>query len=355
MFQSQFFWGRYMGRLADLLQEESEHQWLMTAVFALIIIIGAFVIGEAATISGIQNGSVIPSDVEVVDIDVDSNGDFLLTTHGNEGYEIISVTETGKETMVNTDATIPASIESSSGTLVFDTSGVGHSVKIQTDSDLSNSAQTDNGLILNTGIAMSSGNWLVGGGWIAPSEWSGSSPAGTSIHSAVGIVEIDKDGAPAIRILRVGDKGMIHSILDIGGGDYLAAGTDGFVVTDGHKVEYHSYPSAAAATDSKGIAWLFQAMGSYDLIKYKEGAISIEELEEPMKFTPEVAGSNGDVIIVYGLDGDDDSASLTFDASAQSSITSLRGMMDFGFILFGGVALAVMLWNMWDAYNGVWT
>jgi len=344
-----------MGRLADLFQEESEHQWLMTGIFALFIIVGAFVIGEAATISGVQNGSIIPSDAEVVNIGSDSNGDFLVTAHSDQGYEIFSLTDTGKQTVLTENATVPASIESSSGTLIFDTSGVGHSVKIEQGSNLSNSAQTDGGLILNIGLAMSNGNWLIGGGWTAPSEWSGSSPAGTSIHSAVGIVETDKDGNPAIRILRVGDKGMIHSIMDLGNGEYLAAGTDGFVVTDGQMVEYYSYPSSAAAADSNGVAWLFQARGSYDLIKYDAGDISIKELEEPMQFTPRVAGSNGDVIIVYGIDGSDNPASLTFDASAQSSITSLRGMMDFAFILLSGVALAVMLWNMWDAYNGVWT
>lgn len=344
-----------MGRLADLLEEESEHQWLMTGVFALVIIFGAFIIGEAATISGVQDGSIIPSDVEVVDIDVDSSGDFLLTIHGDENYDVISLSDTGKQSDVESDTNLPKDIESSSGTLIFDTSGSEHSVKIKTDSGTTNSAQTDGRLILTTGIAMSNGDWLIGGGWFAPSEWSGSSPAGTSIHSAVGLVDTDKDGNPSIRILRVGDKGMIHSIVDVGGGDYLAAGTDGFVVTDGEIVEYHSYPSFAAATDSNDIAWLFQGIGSYDLIKYEDGEIVIEELEEPMKFTPEVAGSSGDIILVYGVDGYDDPASLTFDSSAQSSITSLRGMMDFGFILFGGIALAVMLWNMWDAYNGVWT
>lgn len=344
-----------MGRLADLFQEESEHQWLMTGVFTLIVIFGAFIIGEAATISGVQDGSIIPSNSEVFAISSDENGDFTATVYSDSGYDLVTLSSSGEQKSIEAGVAFPAQVSGDNGDLIFDNSGSGHTVKIQTDSGMSQAAETDGSLILNVGLAMSNGNWLVGGGWSAPSTWSGSSPAGTSIHSVVGMVEIDKNGNPSIKVLRVGDKGLIHSIMDVGGGDYLAAGTDGFVVTNGQKVEYHSYPSFAAATDSNDVAWLFQGTGSYDLIEYDHGEIDIKELEEPMKFTPKAAGSSGDVIIVTGADDYDDQASLTFDASAQSSITSLRGMMDFGFLLFGGIALAVMLWNMWDAYNGVWT
>ena len=55
------------------------------------------------------------------------------------------------------------------------------------------------------------------------------------------------------------------------------------------------------------------------------------------------------MISVHGSDYSDDVSAFSIDSDARTSITSLRGILDLGFILVSLLILSIMGWNVTDA------
>ena len=55
------------------------------------------------------------------------------------------------------------------------------------------------------------------------------------------------------------------------------------------------------------------------------------------------------MISVHGSDYSDDVSAFSIDSDARTSITSLRGILDLGFILVSLLILSTMGWNVTDA------
>jgi hypothetical protein len=188
--------------------------------------------------------------------------------------------------------------------------------------------------------------WLVGGGWKAPPSFLGSNPTSPPMYEMVLDVTWNGEDAPAIEIIHLGGEGVIHSLMSTGT-DFIAAGTDDSVLIEGNEVTSLGIASQSAVVDKRGEVWFFGELGSTNVAIYSDEGVSIEKLPDPLHIAPDfsVIDDSG-TIAIHGVDGNDEMSSLSIDTDARLSFTSLRGMMDLGFILVSLMIISLMMWNV---------
>ena len=368
-----------------LLEEESEHQWLSFAAFSIIVILGSILIDWSSDLSGVQEGSSLGVNGLVIDSTEDSvlyqseDGN-IINYKGQENtaqyatcleeYEDMTLACLGTEGMVafigdggdecdtewcqfSIGENLTASQISGNGLalLLIVQDGTSDSLAAMWYGDSNPqpvASEFEETMYLETIIPTEEG-WLIGGSWQAPPNWLGSNPASPPKYEL--IIEATWDGiaAPAIEVVHVGGEGVIHGIFETEDG-YLATGTsDTYLISD-NSVEAIGISSRVATDDNNGNVWLFGDIGSKTVAIVSGSEISVEKLPEPLKIVPTYATCNEDGIIsVHGSDYSDEISAFSIDSNARTSITSLRGILDLGFILVSLLILSIMGWNIADA------
>ena len=108
--------------------------------------------------------------------------------------------------------------------------------------------------------------------------------------------------------------------------------------------------SIAAVSDLNDDVWLFGAIGSTTVVIVSDGESSIEKLPSPLEFIPSYVTCNDEGLIsIHGIDTKDEPSALSIDSNVRNSFTSLRGIMDLGFILVSLMVMGLMGWNITDA------
>jgi len=368
-----------------LLEEESEHQWLSFAAFTVIVIIGAVLIDWSSELSGVHDGSTL----DVDGIILDSAGDSILY-QTNEGIRIshndmennaqyaTCLVEYGEVTLacLGTEGMLgfigDGSPDCDQEWCQFDigenitatqVSGNGLALLMVVQDGTSDSLAAiwygennpqpvlsqHEGIMHLDVITPVEGGWLVGGSWQAPANWLGSNPTSPPMFELVLSVTWDGTNAPSIEIIHMGNEGVIHGIFATDNG-FIATGTaDSISIEDG-KVESLGMSSYAAVGDNNGDVWLFGGIGSTTVAIISDGEFSIEKLPEPMKILPTYAVCDDDGLIsVHGSDYSDNPSAISIDSNARSSFTSLRGILDLGFILVSILIISIMGWNIFEA------
>jgi len=368
-----------------LLEEESEHQWLSFAAFTVIVIIGAVLIDWSSELSGVHDGSTL----DVDGIILDSAGDSILY-QTNEGIRIshndmennaqyaTCLVEYGEVTLacLGTEGMLgfigDGSPDCDQEWCQFDigenitatqVSGNGLALLMVVQDGTSDSLAAiwygennpqpvlsqHEGIMHLDVITPNEDGWLVGGSWQAPANWLGSNPTSPPMFELVLSVTWDGTNAPSIEIIHMGNEGVIHGIFATDNG-FIATGTaDSISIEDG-KVESLGMSSYAAVGDNNGDVWLFGGIGSTSVAIISDGEFSIEKLPEPMKILPTYAVCDDDGLIsVHGSDYSDNPSAISIDSNARSSFTSLRGILDLGFILVSILIISIMGWNIFEA------
>ncbi len=368
-----------------LLEEESEHQWLSFAAFSVIVIIGAVLIDWSSELSGVHDGSTL----DVDGIILDSAGDSILY-QTNEGIRIshndmennaqyaTCLVEYGEVTLacLGTEGMLgfigDGSPDCDQEWCQFDigenitatqVSGNGLALLMVVQDGTSDSLAAiwygennpqpvlsqHEGIMHLDVITPNEDGWLVGGSWQAPANWLGSNPTSPPMFELVLSVTWDGTNAPSIEIIHMGNEGVIHGIFATDNG-FIATGTaDSISIEDG-KVESLGMSSYAAVGDNNGDVWLFGGIGSTTVAIISDGEFSIEKLPEPMKILPTYAVCDDDGLIsVHGSDYSDNPSAISIDSNARSSFTSLRGILDLGFILVSILIISIMGWNIFEA------
>ena len=368
-----------------LLEEESEHQWLSFAAFSIIVILGSILIDWSSDLSGVQEGSSLGVNGLVIDSTEDSvlyqsEDGKIINYKGQENtaqyatcleeYEDMTLACLGTEGMVafigdggdecdtewcqfSIGENLTASQISGNGLalLLIVQDGTSDSLAAMWYGDSNPqpvASEFEETMYLETIIPTEEG-WLIGGSWQAPPNWLGSNPASPPKYEL--IIEATWDGiaAPAIEVVHVGGEGVIHGIFETEDG-YLATGTsDTYLISD-NSVEAIGISSRVATDDNNGNVWLFGDIGSKTVAIVSGSEISVEKLPEPLKIVPTYATCDEDGIIsVHGSDYSDEISAFSIDSNARTSITSLRGILDLGFILVSLLILSIMGWNIADA------
>ena len=368
-----------------LLEEESEHQWLSFAAFSIIIILGSILIDWSSDLSGVQEGSSLGVSGLVVDSTEDSvlyqsEDGIVINYKGQENlaqyatcleeYEDLTFACLGTEGMVayigdggpdcdtewcqfSIGDNLTASQISGNGLalLLIVQDGTSDSLAAMWYGDSNPQplvSEFDETMYLETIIPTEEG-WLIGGSWQAPPNWLGSNPASPPKYEL--IIEATWDGiaAPAIEVVHIGGEGSIHGLFEIKDG-YLATGTSDSYRISETGVEGIGISSQVATNDNNGNVWLFGDIGSKTVAIVSGDEITLEKLPEPLDITPAYATCDEDgMISVHGSDYSDEVSAFSIDSNARSSITSLRGILDLGFILVSLLILSIMGWNITDA------
>ena len=201
---------------------------------------------------------------------------------------------------------------------------------------------------LDTMVATPEG-WLVGGSWQAPANWLGSNPTSPPMFELVLSVTWDGIGAPSIDVVHMGDEGKIHGIFEVEDG-YIATGTSDTVMIEDGEVNSLGVSSYAAVGDNNDNVWLFGNIGSSTVAVISEGEIEVEKLPEPLEIVPTHINCDEDgMISVHGVTSDESPGAMSIDSNARTSFTSLRGILDLGFILVALIVMSIMAWNVTDA------
>ena len=368
-----------------LLEEESEHQWLSFAAFSIIVILGSILIDWSSDLSGVQEGSSLGVSGLVMDSTEDSvlyqsEDGIVINYKGQENlaqyatcleeYEDLTFACLGTEGMVayigdggpecdtewcqfSIGDNLTASQISGNGLalLLIVQDGTSDSLAAMWYGDSDPQplvSEFDETMYLETIIPTEEG-WLIGGSWQAPPNWLGSNPASPPKYEL--IIEATWDGmaAPAIEVVHIGGEGSIHGLFEIKDG-YLATGTSDSYRISETGVEGIGISSQVATNDNNGNVWLFGDIGSKTVAIVSGDEITLEKLPEPLNITPAYATCDEDgMISVHGSDYSDEVSAFSIDSNARSSITSLRGILDLGFILVSLLILSIMGWNITDA------
>ena len=368
-----------------ILEEESEHQWLSFAAFAIIVIIGSVLIDWSNDLSGVREGSSLGVKGLVLDSTSDSvlyqseSGNMIsyrgqensaqyatcleeykgitlacLGTKGNVGYIgdggpdcdldwcdfSIGENLTASQISGNGDALLIVVQDGTSDSLTamrFDDSNPEPLV-----------TEFDDTMHLDIIIPTEEG-WLIGGSWQAPPNWLGSNPASPPKYELVLEATWDGSSAPDVTIIHIGGEGAIHGLFEIDEG-IMATGTSNSYLISDAGVESIGISSRVATNDNNGNVWLFGDIGSKTVALVSGKEITIEKLPEPINIIPTYATCDDDgMISVHGSDYYDDVSAFSIDSNARTSFTSLRGIMDLGFILVSLIILSIMGWNITEA------
>ena len=373
-----------------LLEEESEHQWLSFAVFTFFIIIGAVLIDWSSELPGVHDGGKLSAEGTIYD----SAGDAFLykaengmhvSLNGNSQsaqlatclvqYEKITFACLGQEGIVwfseedtvelgwlpmSLGSSITASqlsLNSRNQMLIITEEGAGNSLAAMEFSldaiDLGGSASPTTNLEGNMHLEVvttTGDGWLVGGSWQAPANWLGSDQTQVPLMFELVIsVQWDGTNAPSTKIVHMGDQGRIHGIFATDDG-YIATGTSDTIAISEDGATSLGMSSIGAVGDVNGDIWLFGGIGSNTVAIISDDRISIEKLPSQLEITPiHVSCDDKGLISIYGVDADDQSNALSIDSEVRNSFTSLRGLVDLGFLLVSILILGMMGWNVSDA------
>lgn len=365
-----------------LIEEESEHQWLSFAVFTFFIIIGALLIDSSSEMPGVRDGGIINAEGMIYDsagdailyqaesgmrISLNGNSQSVpyatcLVQHGETIYACL-----GQEGLISStqeDNTelgwIPISLGSSvtasqlspnedNQMLVIVQEGTTSSIAaMQIGETISPTTNHEGKMHLNAVIPTDEG-WLVGGSWQAQANWLGSNPASPPMFELILSVQWDGTNAPSTEIVHMGDEGTIHGIFAADGG-YIATGTSDTVSIKDGTATSMGISSVVAVNDLNDDIWLFGAAGSTTVVIISEGESSIEKLPSRLEFIPSYVTCNDEGLIsVHGADSKDEPSAISIDTNVRNSFTSLRGIMDLGFILVSLIVMGMMGWNIADA------
>ena len=365
------------------MEEESEYQWLSFAAFTIFIIGGGILVNLAGNLPGISQGSSLGTQGRLLDSS-DSlslwdseEGRFVLDSNGDK-------TSMAFATCVDENSAIRFICNGIKNQVIIDTGDGLTTYEIPTNRTISNAAiqgtdvmmissnGMESGAIgmnalspsasspeavgeggdfnLDTIIATGAGKWMAGGGWNLPGASQSASAASPLAYEVV--VEItwsNISAAPIIQVIYVGGQGAIHYLGFLADGNILAAGTSGAIIINGMTTFELEVRSTTAVIDNNGDAWFFGTAGEENIGHYVNGELLVEKLADPLTLEPEHAFISADSISVHGISSDNNYESMTIDTTAKSSLLSLRGIIDFLFIISSLVIIGLMVWNIAEA------
>ncbi len=375
-----------MSAWRKFLEEESEYQWLSFAVFAFAVIIGAVLIDWSDNLSGFHEGAAIEQNVIILD----AAGDAILFENESGKYVSLhdDVQETPYASCLVQHAHITFACMGTEGLLFFTeedyslefgwipmalgknvtaknveanaqnellvviqdgTSDKLAAMHISEGDGLSDVTSQDGIMHINSMLA-TDGGWFVGGSWQAPPNWLGTNPTSPPMYELVMFVEWDGINSPDSEIIYLGGEGTIHGIYQMNNGDYIATGTDDTVVIDSMEITSLNIASFSSISDNNNKIWLFGGLNSDAVAIINNAEITYEELPSNLGLNPNFVDCNSEGLIsIYGTDAYDSPRAVSIESDARTSILSLRGVMDLGFILVSITIISVMGWNIADS------
>jgi len=192
-------------------------------------------------------------------------------------------------------------------------------------------------------VYLSDSTFLVAGTFTiqtSPSE----SPASSSSQIVLAHVYWNGDStAPQIVRQMMGNGSEIHSISRTADGGAVASTNQEFYIVSRDSVQVLSYPSTSMVYEAENDrAWLFGEQGSESIMRIdiQTGQVSVKKLGYPLPLVPTSSVIAGDSLYIHGFDSNGVADRLSLDLTIESSLSSGRGFLNFGFIVVGVIMIA---------------
>lgn len=397
-----------MARLWNrFLEQESEHQWLAIGAFFIFIIIGAVLIKGTSSLPGTDlqdnyldnNARIMETEHfedesydiifqngetklywnnnninQVVNFEGSQNGefnfDFMTRLHNNS---IVIPTSNGNLSLVNqgiaynfgmdfaseefdiTEFTQSEDTSKNTYLMITDEGGLISSLRGYNSTGIVSSA-TPNDQNVNWEMAYSldNGNWIATGTYTSNTANDDNSPATPKLRPAFGLI-LWNEGftAPMVSELHIGLEGEYHTVIAEFGDQVVIAGTHETIVFNHQtgSIDNVDFSSSTAISDGCNSAWLVNGKDSKLVMRWQTDSIDNWKLSHPLPIDIDSIGYDGGTIHINGVNDNGDSKTLTIDTTAIGSIESGRGFINFSFIVFSLIIMAVMLTNVIEKFR----
>ena len=389
------------GKLAKLLEQESEHQWLAIAVFFLFVFFGAFAIGATEHFVGasVVNPEEAYNGAYVTNIAYQQSSDAYtaLVYSPNSGYNFFTQSIDDEELkLIYSPATVDLGAEVQflksmpNGEILFSVAdnqviGLNGEVMVYYDYpddhgvfsilDVAEQGSKENtqrllltkeggnttfrgingmmptyAMSTSVGVqwqhveAFSEGLWIATGTHISTAGADGSSPATPQARPVIGWIAWQGDAqTPVVQQVNVFDVGTLNSIALSEGTAVIGGSSGSLIVADVNDIQIINIPCSMVVADSFGKVWFIGQLGSNTISTWQDGEVNTHVLGRQLPVEVSAAGAQGGFLHVHGTDANGDPIQWTIDIKANGSIESGRGFLNLLYLMAGTVILALML------------
>ena len=210
------------------------------------------------------------------------------------------------------------------------------------------SSTIQNSLIWEEVVYLTDSTFLVAGTYTV--QLQSQSPASPSTQIVLAHVYWDGDStAPQVIRQSMGNGSEIHSISRTSGGGAVVASNEDLYIASVDSIETMNYPSNAMIYECKQHrVWLFGERGSESVLRIdlETGDASSKNLAYPFPLQATSGMSEGGTVYIHGFDAQGEADRISLDLSIEGSLSSGRGLLNFGFILVGVIMIATQAYMM---------
>lgn len=210
------------------------------------------------------------------------------------------------------------------------------------------SSTIQNSLIWEEVVYLTDSTFLVAGTYTV--QLQSQSPASPSTQIVLAHVYWDGDStAPQVIRQSMGNGSEIHSISRTSGGGAVVASNEDLYIASVDSIETMNYPSNAMIYECKQHrVWLFGERGSESVLRIdlETGDASSKNLAYPFPLQATSGMSEGGTVYIHGFDAQGEADRISLDLSIEGSLSSGRGLLNFGFILVGVIMIATQGYMM---------
>ena len=176
------------------------------------------------------------------------------------------------------------------------------------------------------------------------------SPASPSTQIVLAHVYWDgASSAPQVIAQEMGNGSEIHSISRTSGGGAVVATNEDLYIASIDSIETMNYPSNVMIYECEHHrVWLFGERGSESVLRIdlETGDASSKNLAYPFPLQATSGMAEGGTLYIHGFDAQGESDRVSLDLSIEGSLSSGRGLLNFGFILVGVIMIATQVYMM---------
>jgi len=210
------------------------------------------------------------------------------------------------------------------------------------------SSTIQNSLIWEEVVYLTDSTFLVAGTYTV--QLQSQSPASPSTQIVLAHVYWDGDStAPQVIRQSMGNGSEIHSISRTSGGGAVVASNEDLYIASVDSIETMNYPSNAMIYECKQHrVWLFGERGSESVLRIdlETGDVSSKNLAYPFPLQATSGMAEGGTLYIHGFDAQGEADRISLDLSIEGSLSSGRGLLNFGFILVGVIMIASQAYMM---------
>tara|TARA_B100000035_G_scaffold302737_1_gene300639 strand:+ start:1259 stop:2494 length:1236 start_codon:yes stop_codon:yes gene_type:complete len=210
------------------------------------------------------------------------------------------------------------------------------------------SSTIQNSLIWEEVVYLTDSTFLVAGTYTV--QLQSQSPASPSTQIVLAHVYWDGDStAPQVIRQSMGNGSEIHSISRTSGGGAVVASNEDLYIASVDSIETMNYPSNAMIYECKQHrVWLFGERGSESVLRIdlETGDASSKNLAYPFPLQATSGMAEGGTVYIHGFDAQGEADRISLDLSIEGSLSSGRGLLNFGFILVGVIMIATQAYMM---------